>query len=167
MYLDAAEDPTLTLTDYNTPPVDPARLPARVGPPANFSLPESELHQLDQWPLDPAIRRATTEDNRVRPDYARIRVPVVAIYRTVTMEQALGEFPPKTESERAALNQAYAAALAMRRKWQGDLVAGVPGAKIIELPGANLYMFLSNEADLIRELRAFGSSLSPQPGSAR
>lgn len=35
----------------------------------------------------------------------------------------------------------------------------VPDAKIVELPGANLYMFLSNEADIIRELRAFASSL--------
>jgi len=36
---------------------------------------------------------------------------------------------------------------------------GVPAAKIVELPGANLYMFVSNEADVIRELRGFAASL--------
>ena len=42
----------------------------------------------------------------------------------------------------------------------GDAVlAGVPGATIVELPGANLYMFLTNEADVIREVRAFADTL--------
>ena len=65
----------------------------------------------------------------------------------------------KSEQERTAVNQGYAAARAMLSKWEGDLRAGVPEAKIVELPGANLYMFLSNEADVIRELRAFAASL--------
>jgi pimeloyl-ACP methyl ester carboxylesterase len=81
MYLDAAEDPTLTMADYDSPPVDTAHLPARVGAPDTVSFPEAEMRQLKEWPLDPTIRRAIVEDNRVRPDYAHIRVPVVAIYR--------------------------------------------------------------------------------------
>jgi hypothetical protein len=40
-------------------------------------------------------------------------------------------------------------------------------AKIVELPGANLHMFLSNEADIIRELRAFASSLPARSGLSR
>jgi len=165
MYLDAAEDPTLTLADYEPVTVRREHLPARVGAPSDpVRFPEAERRQLDERPIDPAIRRAIVEDNRVRPDYARIRVPVVAIYRTTTMEQALKDYPPKTEQERAALNQAYASSRAMLSKWQRDLLAGVPDAKIVELPGANLYMFLSNEADIIRELRAFASSLPAQPG---
>ena len=160
MYLDAAEDPTLTMADYEQLPVDRPHLPARVGPPpAPTPFPESERRQLEEWPIDPVIRRAIVENNRVRPDYAHIRVPVVAVYRTTTMEQALKDDPPKTDQERAALNQEYAAGLAMLAKWQRDLLAGVPNAKIVELPGAELYMFLSNEADIIRELRAFASSL--------
>jgi hypothetical protein len=57
------------------------------------------------------------------------------------------------------LKQGYASQRAMLTKWQRDLLAGVPGATIVELPGANLYMFLSNEADVMRELRAFAASL--------
>jgi hypothetical protein len=86
-------------------------------------------------------------------------VPVLAIYRTVTMEQALREFPPRNDQERAALDQAYAGGRAMVTKWQHDLLAGVPSARIVELPGANLFMFLSNEADVIREIRAFATTL--------
>jgi hypothetical protein len=37
---------------------------------------------------------------------------------------------------------------AMLTRWQRDLLTGVPGAKIVELPGANLYMFLTNEPTL-------------------
>ena len=166
MYLDAAEDPTLTLEDYDWQAVDPAHLPRRV-PPDAVSFPEAEMRQRDQWPLDPAIRRAIVEDNRVRPEYARIRVPIVAIYRTATMEQALRERPARTELERAAVNQVYENGRAMVLKWQTDLLAGVPSAKVVELSGANLYMFLSNEEDVIRELRTLASSLPTPSGSAR
>jgi non-heme chloroperoxidase len=155
MYLDAAEDPTLTRADYEQAPVDMAQLQAREGTPAAITYPEAELRQR---PLDPAIRRAIVEDNRVKPDYARIRVPMVAIFRTVTMEQALTEYPAKTAQERAVLDQAYRASRAMLTKWQND-VRGIAEAKIVELPGAGLYMFLSNEADIIRELRVFAASL--------
>lgn len=161
MYLDAAEDPTLAMADYDLP------LPSLACVPDTVPFPEAEMRQRAQWRLDPTIRRAIVEDNRVRPDYAHIRVPVVAIYSTMTMEKALKQCPTKTEQERAALNEAFAAGRAMLSKWQRDLLTGVPHAKIVELPGANLYMFLSNEADIIRELRAFASSLPAQSGSAK
>ena len=44
-------------------------------------------------------------------------------------------------------------------RWQRDLRAGVPSARIVNLVGANLYMFLSNEADVLREVRAFGATI--------
>jgi hypothetical protein len=80
-------------------------------------------------------------------------------YRTKTLEQALQEFAPRNEEERAALFQAYVAGRAMTERWESDLRAGVPDARIVELPGASLYMFLSNEADIIRELRTFALTL--------
>jgi hypothetical protein len=143
-------------------------LPARAAaPPKPVAFPEADERHRAERPTEPAIRRAIVEDNRIKPDYARIRAPVVAVYRTTTMEQALKDYPPRTAPERAALNQAFAASRAMLSKWQRDLLAGVPHAKIVELPGANLYMFLSNEADIIRELRAFGSSLPPRSANRR
>jgi non-heme chloroperoxidase len=159
VYLDAAEDPTLTLADYDVPPLDQAHFPAYVGKSAPVTFPEGERRQMAERPLDPAIRKAIVDDNRVRPDYARIRVPVLAIYRTDTMEQTLKDYPPKNDQQRVALNQAYAGKRARLSKWQRDLLAGVPTARIVELPGANLYMFLSNEADVLREVRAFAATL--------
>jgi non-heme chloroperoxidase len=35
----------------------------------------------------------------------------------------------------------------------------LPSARVVRLPGANHYVFLSNEADVLREMRAFLSRL--------
>ena len=37
----------------------------------------------------------------------------------------------------------------------------MPTARIVDLPGANVYMFLTHEADVLREVRAFAASLPP------
>jgi hypothetical protein len=47
----------------------------------------------------------------------------------------------------------------MVSRWEHDLLAGLPSARIVELPGANLYMFLSNEDDVLREVRAFAGTV--------
>ena len=76
LYLDAAEDPTLKLSDYNSPPVDRAHLPQHVErKDPSRALPEAETRQLERWPLDATIRKAMVEDNNVRPDYEHISVP--------------------------------------------------------------------------------------------
>jgi non-heme chloroperoxidase len=163
VYLDAAEDPTLTLADYGFTAADLARvrahMPAFAGASVPVTFPEGERRQMAERPLDPAFRKAIVDDNKVRPDYARIRVPVLAIYRTETMEQALRDYPPANEEERAAIRETVAGKRARLSKWQRDLLAGVPTARIVELPGANVYMFLSNEADILREIRAFAATL--------
>ena len=160
-YLDAAEDPTLELSDYGFVAVAQADLPKRVGALQPPVFPEAERRQLADHPIDPVIRKAIVEDNNIKPPFDRIRVPVLAINRTETMEQMLKDYAPRNEKERAAVEERCAGLRARLTKWQRDLLAGVPGAKIVELPDANLYMFLSNEADVIRELRAFAASLPP------
>jgi hypothetical protein len=67
--------------------------------------------------------------------------------------------PPRNELEREALSQQYAARHAMVSRWKRDLLAGVPTARIVDLPGANLFMFLSNEADVLREIRVFAATM--------
>jgi hypothetical protein len=107
------------------------------------------------------VRRAITVDARIKPDFARIRVPVLAIDRTEPpFEDVARERPPRNERERAALRQQYAADLALVRRWRRDLRAALPTARLVELPGASIYMFLSNEADIIRELGAFAATLA-------
>ena len=37
--------------------------------------------------------------------------------------------------------------------------AGVPTARVVQTPQANHYVFISNEADVLREMRAFITTL--------
>lgn len=159
VYLDAAEDPTLTLTDYAFPPRDRVNLEAFRGKPVPVTFPVAEQRRLEAHPIDPVIRKAITEDHLVRPDYAAIKTPVLAIYRSSTLEQSLKDFPPTTDRDREAVAMAVAARRAVLDKWQGDLRAGVPDARIVEIPHANLFMFLSHESEVIRDIRAFAAAL--------
>jgi len=68
---------------------------------------------------------------------------------------------PANDLQRAAGDQVYVAKRARLAKWQQPLRTGVPSARIVELPGASLFMFLSNEADILREVRAFAATLQP------
>ena len=188
VYLQGTEDPTMTLADYGLPPVDVAHLPASVKPPATpdyssfegyrraqrrdsgVAFPEAELRQqfvaqpdgsVGPSRLSPVVRRAITVDARVKPDFARIRIPVLAIYKTEPpFEEVARERPPRNEQERAALRQQYASEQGMVLRWERDLRAAVPTARIVELPGASIYMFLSNEADVVREVNAFAATLT-------
>ena len=159
VYLDGASDPTITPADIGSPLPDPKSLPR----------PTSERRErgwafppaLDQEPLDPAIRRAITMDARMKPDYARVRAPVLAIYQAQRpFEEVAAGYAIQNAEERAALRQEYLAIRALYTRWQQDLRAAVPTARIVELTGASLYMFLSNEADVLREIRAFAATLT-------
>jgi non-heme chloroperoxidase len=187
VYLEAAEDPMLTLADYNLPPIDEANLPKRIERPAldytsfdayrrtqkarsGVAFPEAELRSgsrlnadgsMGQATLSPTIRRAITVDARRKPEYARIRVPVLAVFRTPPpFEEIARGYEIQNDLQRAALRQQSDVERLMTTKWENDLRAGVPAAKIVELPGASLYMFLSNEADVIREVRAFEAAIA-------
>jgi len=99
----------------------------------------------------------------MKPDYARVRVPVLAIYQAhPPFEEVAAGYAIRTDQERAVLRQEYAVTRAFYTRWQQDLRAGVPTARIVELTGANLFMFLSNEADVIREIRACAATLTSQ-----
>jgi pimeloyl-ACP methyl ester carboxylesterase len=187
VYIDGASDPTTPA--YDPPMPDPTTMPRPIKPPApdytsfeavrnsrqrdqGFSFPEAELRQ--QFAANPdgsvgrslmslEIRRAITVDARIKPDYSRIRVPVLAIYQAQgPFEKVAAAYAIRNEQERAALRQEYAAMRAMYTRWQHDLRAAVPTARIVELPAANPFMFLSNEADVLREIRAFAATLTGQ-----
>ena len=183
VYLDGASDPTTPA--YDPPMPDPATLPRSIeSAPApdrssfdafsrrrdlKVTFPEAEWREqfaanpdgsVGQSLMSTEIRRAITVDARVKPNYAGIRVPVLAMYQAQRpFEEVAADFDIRNEQERAALHQQYAATRSMYTRWQRDLLAAVPTARIVELPGANLFMFLSNEADVLREVRAFAATL--------
>jgi pimeloyl-ACP methyl ester carboxylesterase len=159
VYLDAAEDPTLAMAGCVLPPVDRANLPQRVAQSTPVTFPEAGQRLSKEPPLDPAIRKAIVDDNRVRPEYARIRVPVLAIYRALSPERSLAEYSPKTDAERAAVEQAHAARRAILERWQRDLRTGVPDGTHRRDSRREPVMFLSHAADVVRELRTLSDTL--------
>ena len=66
----------------------------------------------------------------------------------------------RIDQERAALRQMYDATRALYSLWQHQLLAAVPAARIVDVPGANVFIFLTNETDVVREVRAFAASLT-------
>jgi hypothetical protein len=64
-------------------------------------------------------------------------------------------YKPQNAEERAAMEQVYAAEVTFSKTSSCSLRSSLPSARIVELLGANLYVFLSDEADTLPEMRAF------------
>lgn len=159
VYLDGATDPTVTPADVGVPMPDLGSLPRAAS--ERRARTWTYPRPVEQEHLDPVIRKAITVDARMKPDYSKVRVPVLAMYQAQPpFEEVAGGYSIRNEQERAALRQEYAATRALYTRWQQDLRAGAPTARIVELPGANLFMFLSNEADVLRELRSFAATVT-------
>jgi pimeloyl-ACP methyl ester carboxylesterase len=183
VYLNSAEDPTLAFP----PPaglqgVRPAAM--RNPPKEDFSsfqayresqlrihgvaFPEAELRALyaanpdgsiGKYSVPGWVRQAIFE-GRVKPDYARIRVPVLAFYGVPpTEEELIRKYTPQNETERAAIELTRATDLMIGARSKVDLLIGVPTARVVNVPGANWYIFLSNPAELLREMKAFLAGL--------
>jgi non-heme chloroperoxidase len=186
VYLDAIADPTLRIPEYD---VLLEKLPAsfRNPPPPPDSafnsfrayrdwqerthgapFAEAELrNNFDSTPdgrvgnfKTPGTIRAAILAGAQKPDYSRIHVPVLAfIAFPPPVEDQLRRHKIQDDQEPKAVQQVYDADLEwIRRRIQG-LKAGVPGVRVIELPKSNHYVFLSNEAEVLHELRAFLADL--------
>jgi len=128
-----------------------------------FTYPEGELRQLF----------ATTSEGRVgeqrdfpgdgviqegRKKYANIPVPALVIF---ALPYGLRKWvedstdPTVREAEKA-FSAAEAALMTRQAKAFED---GVPTAHVVRLPGADHFVYLSNEADVLREMKSFLSTL--------
>ena len=73
------------------------------------------------------IRKAITVDARMKPDYARVRVPVLAIDQAQRpFEEVAAGYTIRNDQERAALRQEYAATRALYTRWQTGSPRGCP-----------------------------------------
>ena len=185
VYLDGASDPTTTDAEFDPPMPDASSLPRPVKPHVpdytsfaalrsaqqrdrGWAFPEGELRfqyganadgSVGASLLDPVVRRAITFDHRIKPDYTPIRVPVLAIYQAQrSLDEVAAGYAIRNDQERAALRQQHEATRALYSLWQRGLRAGVPTARIVNLPSDNPFMFLSNEAAILREILAFAAT---------
>lgn len=85
--------------------------------------------------------------------YSEISAPVLAIFANPHLP---GPFPYNTPAERAP---AVAIDTKMVEAQAKAFQAGVPTARVVQIPHANHYIFISNEADVLREMRSFIDNL--------
>jgi non-heme chloroperoxidase len=124
-----------------------------------FTYPEAELRQ--QRPVGPGGRVGTPHNF---PGYAtliagvkkfdNIRVPALVVFAS---PHGFGTWVDNNADPVIRRQAAEAAATSepLVERQIKAVEASIPRARIVRLPGANHYVYLSNEADVIREMRAF------------
>jgi non-heme chloroperoxidase len=134
------------------------------------AFPESELRQLFVANPDGTMGRyqGSTDATRnaigagqKKRDYSNIRVPVLAFleFPRPTYDPQLDRYAPTNDQERAAIEAVNRATAAYVERWMKDLKSAVPEARFVNLPGAGHFVFLTKEADVLRELKAFAADL--------
>ncbi len=128
-----------------------------------FTYPEAELRQ----------RFAATPEGRVEKErdfpgdammlqgmkkYADISVPALAIF-AIPHAQAKWVNDSMDPKVREAAKAFSAADLVLTTRQAKVFEDGVPTAHVVRLPGADHYVYLSNEADVLREMKSFLSTL--------
>jgi non-heme chloroperoxidase len=130
-------------------------------------LPEAELRQQRESTPDGGVGKQHDSPGNAMlmtmvmvgsKKYTDIPVPALVIFAN---PHSLGAWiDDNTDSSVRTAAKAYSAALAAFTEKQEKAVEnGVPTAHVITLPGANHYVFLSNEADVLREMRSFLAGL--------
>lgn len=124
------------------------------------NYPEAELRQMNESKPDGSVGKHQ-DKARIRQlieageeKYTEIRVPVLAIYAN---PHDPGPYAFNTPAERAAAEKFEAADIEVMAK---AFEAGVPLARVVRIPHANHYVFMSNESDVLREMHAFLATLN-------
>jgi pimeloyl-ACP methyl ester carboxylesterase len=129
-----------------------------------IALPEAEFRQTMDAAPDGSVGRSRASSSVGQAvfagmkKYSDIRVPVLAIF---AVPHDLG--PWLTTNQDPAVRTAADAFSAHEAAWAEKQAKafedGVPSARVIRLAHANHIVFLSNEADVLREMRAFLATL--------
>jgi len=137
-----------------------------------WSFPESEWRSIMETNPDGTrgrfksprrIGQAIGEGQKKR-DYSKISVPVLAFFEFPRSSKELdpprpGDPRPKNAQERAAIAAFTDATKTFMDRWTTNLRSGVPNARLVDLPGAGHYVFLTREAEVLRGIREFIASL--------
>jgi len=133
-----------------------------------IALPEADLHERFEAnrdgsvgkPLAAASVGAALVKSIQKPDYAHIQASALAIY---AIPHELGPWVNMTDpAVRASVTDFEAAAEAQMQEFQRSVAL----AQIVNLPRSNHYVFLSNQTDVLRELRGFLAQLNRKAEAA-
>jgi non-heme chloroperoxidase len=129
-----------------------------------IAFPESELRNSYQVSPDGSVGAFRTPQSiplairagGQKRDYSHIQAPMLVFTGfPPSVEEQFKTYQPKNAEDRAAIEEVYAAEASLtRRRMQNVLTANAP-VRVVEMPGANHFVFLSNEAEVLHELRAF------------
>jgi non-heme chloroperoxidase len=125
-----------------------------------LKVPEAELRQTRELTPDGHVGGPRTKATvpqailAAEQKYTEIRAPALAIY---AVPHDYGPFVSNNPAVSEAIDAVEAPQNEARAK---AFESGVPSARVIRLPHANHYVFMSNEADVLREMRAFLASLN-------
>ena len=127
------------------------------------TLPEAEMRQLFMATPDGKVSRSRMPGSLSRailagvekPDFATIKVPVLSFVAMRSVADCLRSIQREDDAARAACAETTAWSRTFREARDKDFQRIVSEAQVVELPDANHYIFISNEEDVQRELRAF------------
>lgn len=95
------------------------------------------------------------------PDYARVRAPVLAINAVIdSAPQLFPDWAHYDSSGQAQARRFTAALQGWAERERGRFRAGVPASELLELHGANHYVFDSNRDEVARAMRGFLARMS-------
>lgn len=129
----------------------------------NTPFPEAELRNQFEENPDGSVGKFRTSDEihraigkgALKRDYAEILVPILAFFPMIGTEE---NYQPKNDDERAAIKAFNDATEAYVDRYKKGLQKA-DKVRIVDLRRANHYVFISNEADVLRETHAFLSGL--------
>jgi pimeloyl-ACP methyl ester carboxylesterase len=136
-----------------------------------FAFPEAELrNQFDcnsDGSVGPSrtpssVRKAIGEGSKKR-DYSNIRVPILyfpaAPPSRVNGWSQYYHFEPQNTEQRTALQRIYAADRVYLNRYEKNMKTAEGGVRIVELRGADHYVFFTKENLVLRELNKFLADL--------
>jgi len=185
IYLDALNDGADDYTDYDElwtkmpesmrKPHQPAASDRKSFPAyrewririSGIAIPESEVHNQFAQNPDGSVGADKTPDyvpkaimtGNWKHDYSQIRVPVLAFvaYDKTPQEQIL-EHHVNDSAERTIVEAVYGTYVGMAKNRIKRINSAAGGATVVELWGAHHFVFMSNEAEVLREIHKFADS---------
>ena len=132
------------------------------------AIPESELRAEFAQNSDGSVGDYKTPDGvpeamiagREKHDYSQIRVPVLALVAfPKTPEEQIRNHHLTSENDRTITAAVYGMYVGMTRNRIDRINRAAGGARVVELWGADHYVFLSNPEDVARAMRVFLASV--------
>lgn len=129
-----------------------------------FEYPEAQLRASFNQNPDGSVGSYNTPDKvhnaigrgALPRDYSRIRVPILALFSSLSINY---RYQPKDAQERSAIEEFDAATEVYAHRNRENLGKAKGGVRIVGLSEADHYLFLSNEADVLHEMRVFLATL--------